>query len=325
MVVRRRLGVVLLLPDPVRTEVQGLRRAVGDGSLERIQPHVTLVPPVNVREDNLGDALAVLRSAAASVPEFLSLTLGPPASFLPDNPVLFLEVGGDLDGLHALRDRVFRGPLERTLTWPYVPHVTLADQAEVDRIGAAKAALRDYRADVAIRAVQLLEERDRRWEPTAEVRFGPAAVVGRGGLEVELAVSRELDPAAVAFADREWEQFDHREYGPAAQPVEPMAVVARRGGEVVGIGRGEIHRHNGTAHLSELIVAAAERGTGVGHMVLAAVEAEARSAGCARLTVHADPATPAIGFYRERGFVAEAQLPVWKFGRNFVRLVRHLT
>ena len=28
-----------------------------------------------------------------------------------------------------LRDRVFREPLARTLTWPFVPHVTLAEEA----------------------------------------------------------------------------------------------------------------------------------------------------------------------------------------------------
>ncbi len=47
--------------------------------------HLTLVPPVNVREDRLGEALAVLRRAAAAT-RSLTLTLGPPATFLPDNP-----------------------------------------------------------------------------------------------------------------------------------------------------------------------------------------------------------------------------------------------
>jgi hypothetical protein len=50
---RRRLGVVLLVPDPVRREIDGLRRALGAGSLGRVPAHLTLVPPVNVREDDL--------------------------------------------------------------------------------------------------------------------------------------------------------------------------------------------------------------------------------------------------------------------------------
>lgn len=321
---RRRVGVVLLIPEPHRSELQGLRRAVGDGALDRIAPHLTLVPPVNVRDDRMADAVRVLRDGAATIDDALRLTLGPPATFLPVNPVLHLGVGGDLDGLHALRQRVFVPPLERDLTWPFVPHVTLADDADEDRILAAMEALADYRVEVAIGAVHLLEEQDRRWVPVAEARFEPRRVVARGGLEVELAVAAVLDPEAARFARWEWDRHDAVEYGTAAGPGTPLVVVARRSGHVVGVARGELHPHLGAAHLSELIVAATERGTGVGGQLVAAVEAESRQVGCTRITVHADPATPAARFYRERGFIVEADLPAWKFGRDFVRLVRLL-
>src|SRR5687768_11841471 len=97
---RWRLGVALLVPPPARDEVDGLRRALGDPALPRIPAHLTLVPPVNVREEAVPDALHVLRDAAADTPASLRLTLGPPGTFLPDNPVLYLRVGGDLDALH---------------------------------------------------------------------------------------------------------------------------------------------------------------------------------------------------------------------------------
>ena len=126
----RRLGVALLLDRPVSDEVDGLRRALGDPSLGRIPPHITLVPPVNVRADELAGALARLRAAAAGQAGPLQLTLGLAGTFLPDNPVLFLQVGGDLERLRALRDAVFAPPLERPLSWPWVPHVTVADNAE---------------------------------------------------------------------------------------------------------------------------------------------------------------------------------------------------
>ena len=64
---KRRLGVALLLPPPFDGEVDALRRACDDGALGRIPCHLTLVPPVNVREDAVGVALRVLRTAAASV------------------------------------------------------------------------------------------------------------------------------------------------------------------------------------------------------------------------------------------------------------------
>src|SRR5579859_4867068 len=124
---RRRLGVAVLLDPPVSDEVDGLRRAVGDPSLGRIPPHVTLVPPVNVRRADLLAAVDRLRRAAAATPGEIHLTLGAVTSFLPDNPVLYLAVGGDLGALRGLRDAVFAPPLERSLSWPWVPHVTLAD------------------------------------------------------------------------------------------------------------------------------------------------------------------------------------------------------
>jgi 2'-5' RNA ligase len=164
---KARLGVALLIPPPLDAEVDGLRRAVGDPALGRIPAHLTLVPPVNVRE--VKEAVAVLRRAAApSRP--LRLELGPPATFLPVNPVLYLSVHGELDDLHALRDRVFKPPLERDLTWPFVPHVTLADEADPARIEAALTALADYRAEVTFDRLTLLQEGPGRiWTPLAEV------------------------------------------------------------------------------------------------------------------------------------------------------------
>jgi 2'-5' RNA ligase len=168
---RRRLGVALLLPQPIATEVDGLRRALGDGALGRLPAHLTLVPPVNVAEDALPDALAVLRAAARATRP-LNLRLGPAATFDPVTPVVYLDVTGDVEPLHGLRDRLFAPPLERALTHPFVPHVTVADDMDPGRIPAAVAALADYVADVRVDAVYLLEEgRGRIWHPIAEAPF----------------------------------------------------------------------------------------------------------------------------------------------------------
>ena len=186
----------MLIDPPVRHEVDGLRRAVGDPSLHRIPAHVTLVPPVNVRNDDLPVALAVLRHAASVTrPAPLTLTLGAVSTFLPANPVLFLAVGGDLDGIRTLRDAVFVPPFERKLSWPWVPHVTLADGAAEDRISSALEALKDYSAIAPIDRVVLLEEGSgRMWSPLADAALGPAARIGTGGLTVELVRGRLLDP-----------------------------------------------------------------------------------------------------------------------------------
>ena len=190
---RVRLGVALLLPGPLSAEVDGLRRAVGDGSLHRIPAHLTLVPPVNVAEDRLPQALNVLRRAASATRP-VTLQLGPPRTFLPDSPVLYLAVDGDVAEVHALRWRVLREPLARTTSWPFVPHVTLADSTSPEIIEAAIAALGRYRVEVRLDRVHLLREgAGRVWEPVAEAPMRPPAVIGRGGLPLELTVTSGLD------------------------------------------------------------------------------------------------------------------------------------
>jgi 2'-5' RNA ligase len=165
---RRRLGVALLVPPPVEAEVEGLRRALGDTARGRIPPHVTLVPPVNVPAEAMPEVLAVVRAAAGRTPP-LDLRIGAAATFHPVNPVVYLEVGGDADALVALRDRVLVPPLDRPITHPFVPHVTVADDMDPARIPSAVAALADYVVDVRIDTVHLLEEgRGRVWRPIAD-------------------------------------------------------------------------------------------------------------------------------------------------------------
>jgi 2'-5' RNA ligase len=268
-----RLGVALLVPPPLAAEVDGLRRALGDGSLGRIPAHLTLVPPVNVREDRLGHALAVLRRAAAATRPF-TLALGPPAAFVPDSPTLYLAVTGPgSDEVTALRDRVFVDPLHRPLTWPFVAHVTLADDASPGRIAAALVALGDYRVDVVLERVHLLREGPGRvWTPIADAAFAAPAVIGRGGLPVELAVSDDPDPEAAALARPEG--------------VGRLTVTARREGAVAGYATGWCAE--GTGHLSALVVAAGQEELDVRRHLLAAFRSEASRRGCGRITV--DPA-----------------------------------
>jgi 2'-5' RNA ligase len=239
-----RLGVALLVPEPVSTELDGLRRACGDGALDAVQPHLTLVPPVNVSRSRLGDALAVLRAATARV-RSLTLSLGPVTTFLPDSPTLYLTVHGEqLETLHRLRDSVFRPPLERTLTFAFVPHVTIAESMEADRLHAAVTALRDYTASVTFDGVHLLQEvrddRGRRWMPIAAYRFGEPIVVGRGGLPVDLFVGDILDPEARDLLDQTLaEGSGHRLADQGADDDlatcwRSLAVMARRRGELVG-------------------------------------------------------------------------------------------
>jgi 2'-5' RNA ligase len=286
--------VALLLPPPHATEVDGLRRALADRALQRVPPHLTLVPPVNVRVEAVPDALAVVRGAAATVEPF-SLRLGPPTSFAPVTPTLHLAVSGPdgepgaADGrragsalatLHRLRDAVFLPPLERPLTFPFEPHVTLADDVDPERIPASVQALEGYVVEVTFERVHVLEERRdvdgrRRWVPVADVPLRPTVVVGRGGVELELTTSTLLDPEAMDFEAREWP--DDLPPIDVAPPLPacwcPLVVTARRRGRVVGVVRGR--SSSDRVEVASLLVAAAERRQGISHHLLAAFRHEA--------------------------------------------------
>lgn len=332
---RVRLGAALLIPPPVAEEIDGLRRALGDRSLGRVPPHLTLVPPVNVAERDLGRALAVLRAAAATVAGPLRLVLGPPATFLPANPVVYLAVEGPLDELGAVRDRLLSPPLARASAWPFVAHVTLAELAgpgPAPRPGLAAAtgplaetlpqpdthdgpaaraaaALGDYQVTTAIDRVYLLREvrseGRRRWVPLADAGFGTPAIIGRGGLALELTRSQMLDPEArslldAAGADLVGPTAEGDPQGDGPEParrwprVGRLVVTGRREGAAVAVGVAWLAPDGGQVMV---LVDERHRHQGIGSHILAAVEQSVRSGdwGCSRLEAVGPP-----GFYTAR-------------------------
>jgi 2'-5' RNA ligase len=216
---RRRVAVALLLPEPWATEVDGVRRALGDGALTDVAPHITLVHPVNIREEEVPAACALLRSVAGSTEPF-TVRIGPPGTFEPVTPTAYLAVGGEVDVVHRLYRDLRAAPFVRPSVHDFVPHVTISNDCPPERMAAAMAALADYAVDVELTTVTLLEHRSEGphlWNPIADVVLGSLAIVGRGGYEVELCTST---------------------LAPHPQGAEPFVVTARHDGEVVGSATG---------------------------------------------------------------------------------------
>lgn len=273
---RIRLGVALLLPEPLATGVDALRLACDDGALGRMVPHITLAPPVNVRVEDLGAALRVLRTVAAATKP-LTVRLGPPETFLPTTPTLHLgvhEPEGTEGSLGRLRDAVFTPPLERPLSNRFVPHVTISDDMPEPRIAASIEALAGFVATCTFERVHLLEEQrhgdaHRRWVPIADFRFAPTVIVGRGGVELELSITQLLDPEARSFEEIEMAATGET---PATEDrpsfAESVIVTARRSGVVVGVARGFATTED--SKLVSVLVAADQRGRGIGRQIDAA-------------------------------------------------------
>jgi len=285
---RRRLGVALLLDPPVAVEVDGLRRALGDSSLTAVAPHLTLVPPINVRTGDLDDALGIMRRAAAAHPGPLHLSLGPAATFVPASPVVYLAVGGpDFDRLASLRDDVLSGPFLRPDRWPWVPHVTIADQAMAPLAEAALTALKHYQAEAGFERVVVLEERQHRWHPLADADLGPPVVVGRGGLELEITQGRLLGPDVLALVETELgetgcgpaqanpalanDEEPSGGHGPGAGG-ESIVLTGRREGRVAGVAAAWSSGATGEPVSVSVLVDRACRRQGVGRSLLVALE-----------------------------------------------------
>lgn len=247
---RRRLGAVLLLPRHIANEVDGLRRALGVSPIERVPPHITLVPPINVREEELEDALALARRVASEQPRRLHVTIGPVKTFHPITPVVYLSVNGpDADVIRRLRDAMDSGPLAQELKHEFVPHVTLSDDATDAEINGALASLTHYVEPIALEGITVLEQDDddKMWRPIADAPFGAETT------------TRTLGADRVTFAEHTHETLTAMTIGRYRR----LVVEAVVDGRTVGVARGRVARGD-VAWLDELVVQGEYRGTGVG-------------------------------------------------------------
>lgn len=315
------------MPAPVAGEIEGIRRACGDANRLKIAPHATLIPPINVREEDLEDSFSVVRNAAGGCPP-LRLVVGPAATFDPARTVLYLAVGGpDLDRLHDLQARLVAGPLDRPVDRPFVPHVTVSIALAPERVEASLAALADYEAEILVDRIHVLEntrdeDLDRHvWRPIADALLGGRSVVGRGGLELELTVSASIDPDVAAWSVPAWERADLKDLGGVGAE-DTIVVTARRDGRAVGLLEGWTWAD--LAYVADLLVAEHARGEGIGRHLLARFEAEARGRGCTSLALRAVAGSPAEAVYRHLGWEAESVQRRWVFGRDFIQFRRWL-
>jgi len=309
----------------VANEIDGLRRALGAAALQRIAPHCTLIPPVNVAEESLAAVLDHSRAAAAAYGP-IPVTLGPPATFWPRTPVIYLAVAGDVSSVAGLRSRLAAGPLAPPTARKereFVPHVTLDQQIEASRLPNALAALADYRTDYCFERLSILEQdASHRWQPLSDLPLGKPSVAGRGSLDLQLSVVDRADPVVAAWADEIWAHYSRDTYGETVRPVKSFAIVARAEGRQVGLAEGEIR--GPVCRLSRVIVSPERRGQGIGSHLLRAVERLGSERGCTRVRIEALAGGRAQRFYTDRGYVVTAALPKWREERDFALMERHI-
>lgn len=174
-----------------------------------------------------------------------------------------------------------------------------------------------------LRKWDLVEAACRVW-PEAERRLTNGLGADVGGVELValparrepgspspqgLSVSLEpIGPTLAAFLEREWPGAERESLGRSfAWSADPLGIAARREGRVVGVATGNLV--GGVLEVVDLLVAASERGRGVGSALLEAVEADTWRREGHRVCITVWAGSAAEDFYRRKGYVRLALVP----------------
>jgi 2'-5' RNA ligase len=125
------IGVAIALPEPWASELQDYRAGLGDETATLIPTHITLVPPVELAEEQIEAAEEHLLDVAARTTPF-GIHLRGTGTFRPVSPVVFVSLVEGISQCEELAERVRTGPLDVPLHFPFHPHVTIAHHLPED-------------------------------------------------------------------------------------------------------------------------------------------------------------------------------------------------
>lgn len=166
------IGVAIPIPEPWATELQDYRTSVGDTTAAQIPTHITLIPPTEVADGDLGAVSDHLAGAAASVSPF-AIHLRGTGTFRPVSPVVFVTVAEGISSCEMLADAVRRGPLAVDLHYPYHPHVTIAHHLDDPTLDRAFDELASFECRFDVDAFCLyVHDPQAGWQPTHEYELG---------------------------------------------------------------------------------------------------------------------------------------------------------
>lgn len=143
------LGVVVAVPEPWAQLLVDWRTKVGDPQAALIPPHVTLLPPTQVAR---ADRVAVIEHLADMARRHapFDMHLAGTGTFSPVTDVVFVAVARGIGNCEMLADDLCSGPLQRSLSFPYHPHVTVAHDVSADMLALAYSGLADFSAEFPV-------------------------------------------------------------------------------------------------------------------------------------------------------------------------------
>jgi 2'-5' RNA ligase len=143
------IGIVVPVPEPWAQLLVDWRAKVGDPQAALVPPHVTLLPPTEVAVTERQAISAHLEEVARCHPPF-DMHLAGTGTFSPVSEVVFVAVARGIGSCELIANDVRRGPLARSLSFPYHPHVTVAHDVPRDMLDFAYSGLADLSAEFRV-------------------------------------------------------------------------------------------------------------------------------------------------------------------------------
>lgn len=173
------VGVILSFPDRVAEELRAWRESFGDRMADAIPAHITLV--TTTETDDWDAVVRHVRAVAAATSPF-RVSLRGTGTFRPVSSVVYVNVAEGFEECVRLHRRLQQGPLERTLPFPYHPHVTVAHDLPPGQLDEAQKALRSYKEAFPVASMGLYEhDADGFWQLREELDFGTRRDTPREG------------------------------------------------------------------------------------------------------------------------------------------------
>ncbi|SFL90901.1 2'-5' RNA ligase family protein [Geodermatophilus ruber] len=143
------LGIVVPVPEPWAQLFIDWRAKVGDPQASLVPPHVTLLPPTEVAVTDR-EAISEHLAAVARVHPPFDMHLAGTGTFSPVSEVVFVTVARGIGNCELIANDVRCGPLARSLSYPYHPHVTVAHDVPADMLDLAYNGLADLSAEFRV-------------------------------------------------------------------------------------------------------------------------------------------------------------------------------
>ncbi|WP_125611332.1 2'-5' RNA ligase family protein [Specibacter cremeus] len=165
------LGVVIALPEPLRSELGRRRASYGGPETAVVPPHITLVS--GVVTGDWATATAHVRAVAAQARPF-TVTLAGTGSFRPVSPVVFLDLAHGAAACTDLHERLVAGPLRHSPQFSFRPHVTVAHELPETVMDRAEHEMVDFRATFDVTSIGLFDFKLGGWSLREELQLGGA-------------------------------------------------------------------------------------------------------------------------------------------------------